>query len=93
MRDRHTSSVNCKNTSTVEIYISATKKEYKYCCKISEIDHIQHNGQGEVNAEEHEENAMRSVEGMAICEALSWVRMVQQTQNVATPKKLTIYGT
>jgi len=38
--------------------------------------------------EEQEENAMGTAEGVALCEALSWGRIVQQKQEVVTPKKL-----
>jgi hypothetical protein len=91
MRDSHKSFIKCKDTSTVEIYVSATRQEYKYCCRISESENIQHNGQGEIEIDEHEENSMKTAEGTAIGEALTWVRIVQQTQKVATPKKLILY--
>ena len=58
MRDCYKSFIKCKDTSTVEIYVSVTKQEYKYCCRISESDSIQHNGQGEVQIDEYEENSM-----------------------------------
>ena len=56
-------------------------------CRIWEIDNIQHNGQGEVQIDEYEENSMRMAEGTAIGEALTWVRIVQQTQKVVANSK------
>jgi len=91
MRDCHNSALKLKKTAIVELYILAKKQEYKYCCKISETEHIQHNGQGEVDAEESEEQTTKTAEGTAICEALAWVRILQESQKITIPRKLIVF--